>query len=105
MLAALDGIINKTEHRLIQVLRFLNFPLFCVEFYSFTMISILVLSHWDSIDLENGKFEGKPNPHFCERGTWSLMVAVMFVYLLVIVFRVAIVVGTLAAGDKETRTE
>ena len=106
MLAALDGIINKIEHRLILILRLINFPLFCIEFYSFLMISIRVIGHWNSIDLENARLEGGgANPHYCERGTWSLMVAVMIVYCLVIVFRVAIVVGTVAGGTKGNKVE
>ena len=101
MLAALDGIINKIEHRLILALRFVNFPLFCVEFFSFLMISFRVITHWNSIDLEKKKLaSGEANPHYCERGTWSLMVAVMIVYCLVIVFRVAIVVGTVSDGKR-----
>ena len=56
MLADLDGIINKIEHRLILALRFVNFPLFCVEFFSFLMISFRVITHWNSIDLEKGSW-------------------------------------------------
>eukprot|EP00092_Neocalanus_flemingeri_P018928 GFUD01020504.1.p2 GENE.GFUD01020504.1~~GFUD01020504.1.p2 ORF type:complete len:333 (+),score=122.64 GFUD01020504.1:36-1001(+) len=103
MLAALDGIINKIEHRLILVLRFINFPLFCVEFITFLMLSSRVVSHRSIIQTstEDKKLStGEANPHFCERGTWNLMVAVMIVYCLVIIFRVAIVVGTITQGKK-----
>ena len=108
MLAALDGIINKIEHRLILALRFLNFPLFCMEFLSFLMVSFRVLSHWNTIQTstEDKKLPtGEANPHFCERGTWSLMVAVMIVYCVVIVFRVAIVVGTVTDGSRRRKVK
>lgn len=62
-LAALDGIINKIEHRLILALRFVNFTLFCVEFFSFLMISFSVITHWNSTDLEDKKLaSGEANP-------------------------------------------
>ena len=85
MLAALDGIINRMEHKLILALRFVNFPLFCVELVSFLMVSSRVVIHWNTIDNENQKLSsGEANPHYCERGTWSLMVAIMILYCLVI---------------------
>ena len=99
MLAALDGIINKVERRLIQFLRFVNFPLFCMELWSFVVISMRVIDNWDDIDKENRRLGGDDggdlNPNYCEGGTWQLMVAVLFVYSLVIIFRVAVIVASL----------
>jgi len=106
MLAALDGIINKIEHRLIQFLRFMNFPLFCTEFIAFVMISIRVTDHWSTIDHENEKLDsGESNPNYCETGTWQLMVAVMGLYAVVIVFRVAVVVASLTGGSQGSKTD
>ena len=98
MLAALDGIINKVEHRLIQFLRFVNLPFFYMELVSFVVISMRVIDNWNDIDNENrfgGDDKSDLNPNYCEGGTWQLMVAVMFVYSLVIVFRVAVIVASL----------
>ena len=98
MLAALDGIINKVEHRLIQFLRFVNLPFFCMELVSFAVISMRVIDNWNDIDNENrfgGDDKSDLNPNYCEGGTWQLMVAVMFVYSLVIIFRVAVIVASL----------
>ena len=39
--------------------------------------------------------DGTFNPHFCERGTWKLMVAVVFIYSFVLLFRVVSVIGSL----------
>jgi len=106
MLAALDGIINKIEHRLIQFLRFINFPLFCMEFIAFVMISIRVTEHWSTIDHKKENLDsGESNPNYCEAGTWQLMVAVMGLYAVVIVFRVAVVVASLTGGSQGTKTD
>ena len=116
MLAALDGIINKVEHRLIQFLRFVNFPFFCIEVVSFVMISLHVVEHWDSIDYksrelevegENRELEDEVemrlNPSYCESGTWHLMVAVMFIYAIVLMFRVAVTVASLMGGRENKK--
>ena len=98
MLAALDGIINKVERRLIQFLRFVNFPLFCMELWSFVVISMRVINHWDDIDKENSRLDDEDNalnPKYCEGGIWQLMVAVLFMYTFVLLFRVAVVVASL----------
>ena len=107
VLAALDGIINKVEHRLILALRFINFPLFCTEFVTFLMVSGRVISHWNNIKTETSDklIDGEPNPHFCERGIWALMVAVMIIYAMVILFRVGVVVGTIIDGKKSKKTD
>ena len=107
MLAALYGIINKVEYRLTQFLRFVNFSFFCIEVVSFVMISLHVIEHWDSIDYENRELEDEGekilNPSYCESGTWHLMVAVLFIYAIVLAFRVAVTVASLMGGRENKK--
>ena len=63
-----------------------------------------MIEHWSSIQTSSAAAvlaEGGSNPHFCERGTWKLMVAVMVIYSIVLVFRVITVVGSLVTGKKK----
>jgi hypothetical protein len=107
-LSSLDGIVNRIEHMLIQFLRFVNFPLFLAEFVAYFQISVMVLENWADIDHspEGAKLaDGTASPHYCEKGTWKLMVAVLFIYVGVIVFRVVTVVGSLKSGDSVRKRE
>ena len=62
-----------------------------------------MIEHWSSIQTspEAARLAtGKPNPDFCERGTWKLMVAVTVIYSFVLLFRVLTVIGSLAVDRK-----
>ena len=57
-----------------------------------------VINHWDDIDIKNSRLDDEDktiNPKFCEGGIWQLMVAVLFMYSFVLMFRVAVVVASL----------
>ena len=101
-LANLDGIINLVERRLIVALRMVNFPLFVMELVSFLMIFGKLIQH--SNDIEFVRAKGDPDPHYCERGIWNLMIAVAVIYPLLLLFRVAILVGSLLDGKKKPIT-
>ena len=98
-LANLDGIINLVERRLIVALRMVNFPLFVMELVSFLMIFGKLIQH--SNDIEFVRAEGDPDPHYRERGIWNLMIAVAVIYPLLLLFRVAILVGSLLDDKKK----
>ena len=58
-----------------------------------------MIVHWSSIQTspEAARLAtGKPNPDFCERGTWKLMVAVTVIYSI----WVLTVIGSLATARK-----
>jgi len=94
-MAILDGIINKAEHRIILFLKFCNFPLFLFEFLCFIMIASLVIVHVGSITFD----ESSPNKyHYCEKGTWTLMLAVIGIYSMVFLFRVMVIIAALWSG-------
>ena len=100
-LASLDGIINRMEHRLILLLRMTNFPLFMTQFVAFIMISSMMVGNWTNIENDPEKAknsDGSHNPYFCEKGTWQLMVGVVIIYPPIILFRAAVVVGSLMKG-------
>jgi len=97
-LANLDGIINLVESRLIVGLRMVNFPLFVMELVTFVVISSLVFRHNNDIEFKRDPDE--KDPHYCELGIWKLMVAVMVIYTALLLFRVAVLAGSLISDEK-----
>ena len=66
------------------------------------------MEHWSRIQTSPVAARldtGKPNPDFCERSTWKLMVAVTVIYSRVLVFRVLTVIGSLVTDRKRTLME
>ena len=64
---------------------------------------VQVIQHWSSIQTSPVAARlatGRPNPDFCERGTWKLMVAVTVIYSIVLLFRVVTVIGSLVTDRK-----
>ena len=62
-----------------------------------------MVQHWSSIQTSPAAARldtGRPNPDFCERGTWKLMVAVTVIYSIVLIFRVLTVIGSLVTDRK-----
>ena len=93
----IDGIINKAEHRIILLLRFIIFPLFLIEFVCFIAITSLVMSNISSIHHE----ESRADEHCCEKGMWTLMLAMTAMYSIVFVFRVIVIVASLIGWGEE----
>jgi len=99
-MAILDGIINKAEHRIILFLQFCNFLLFRFEFLCFIMIVSLVIANAGSITFD----DSSPNKdHYCERGTWTLMLAVNGIYSVVFLFRVTVIIAAIWGGGEAGR--
>ena len=97
-MAILDGIVNKAEHKIILVLKFCNLPLFLFEFVCFIAIVSLVTINYDHITFED---KSSTNEHFCERGTWKLMLAMTGIYSIVFLFRVMVIMAALSGGEQE----
>ena len=97
-MAILDGIVNKAEHKIILILKFCNFPLFLFEFVCFIAIVSLVTINYDHITFED---KSSSNKHYCERGTWKLMLAMTGIYSIVFLFRVMVIMAALCGGEQE----
>jgi len=91
-MADLDGIINWAEYCIIQVLIFLHFPLFIVQFYCFVMLFWDVLSTYSTVthNPEHGEEE-----NYCAQGTWQFMIAVSGIYSVVFLFKVFVIIAML----------
>ena len=66
------------------------------------------MEHWASIQTSPVAARldtGKPNPDFCERSTWKLMVAVTVIYSLVLIFRVLTFIDSLVTDRRRTMKE
>ena len=66
------------------------------------------MEHWSRIQTSPVAARldtGRPNPDFCERSTWKLMVAVTVIYSLVLIFRVLTVIGSLVTDRKSSSKE
>ena len=93
-MAASDGIINKWENGIIVFLKLCKLPLFAIELGDYYIIVYKTVSHsGDVIHDKNLAEEKEEMHHYCELGTWHLMVAVSIIYGLVLVFRVMVIVG------------
>jgi len=97
-MAIIDGIINKAEHRIIMLLKFINFPLFLFEFLCFIMIGSLVITNASYITFD----ENSPSKeYYCEEGTWTLMVAMNVMYSMVFLFRVVVILAALCGRGED----
>lgn len=93
-MAANDGVINKWENRVIVFLKLCKLPLFVIELGDYYIIVYKTISHFGDVIHDKKLAEEKDEMHhYCELGTWHLMVAVSIIYGLVLVFRVLVIVG------------
>ena len=91
--------INHAELKIILVLKFCNFPLFLFEFVCLIAIVSPVTINYDHITFED---KSSSNKHYCERGTWKLILAMTGIYSIVFLFRVMVIIAALCSGGQES---
>ena len=96
VLAAKDGIINRAENMLIDILKFLRLPLFSMELIAYGAVVFKVFSEWQDIN-----FSDAESSHYCSEGIWHVMLVIAIVYTLILAFRILAIVASLI-GTKPT---
>ena len=90
VLAAKNGIINRAEKILIDILKFLRLPLFSMELFAYGAVVFKVLSEWQDIN-----FSDQESSHYCSEGIWHVMLVIAIVYTLILAFRILAIVASL----------
>ena len=90
VLAAKNGIINRAENILIDILKLLRLPLFCMELIGYGAVVSKVFSEWQDIN-----FSDPDSSHYCSEGIWHVMLIIAIVYPLILAFRILVIVASL----------
>ena len=90
VLAAKDGIINRAENILIDILKLLRLPLFSMELIAYGAVVSKVFSEWQDIT-----FSDAESSHYCSEGIWHVMLVIAIVYTLILAFRILAIVASL----------
>lgn len=96
-LAEMDGIINRAEYIVIQVLSLLKLPLFVFELVCFSGIVYEVLNNFNNVDHEK---KDKDSEYFCEASVWKFMNAIVVIYFMVLLCRILVIIGALSKGSR-----
>ena len=108
-MAAINEIVNRMEHHVIEFLKFCKLPLFVIEFIVYCVISEKTIEYSGDIILNKKEAQDKGKiEYYCERGPWNMMKLVSILYCVVLVFRVIVVfaevmrvLGGENVGDKD----
>ena len=90
VLAAKDGIINRAENILIDILKLLRLPLFSMEVIAYGAVVFKVFSEWQYIN-----FSDPDSSHYCSEGIWHVMLVIAIVYTLILAFRILAIIASL----------
>jgi len=90
VLAAKNGIINRAENILIDILKLLRLPLFSMELIAYGAVVFKVFSEWQYIN-----FSDPDSSHYCSEGIWHVMLVIAIVYTLILAFRILAIIASL----------